>query len=73
MTLSASGQTRSVQWGLGTDKPVTGDYDGDGRADLTVYRDGIWYTLLSSTGSYKIDHWGLAEDKPVAGDYDGER
>lgn len=72
MSLSATGQTRTVQWGLGTDKPVVGDYDGDGKADVTVYRDGLWYILRSSTGSYSIEYWGIAEDRPVAGDYDGD-
>jgi hypothetical protein len=37
------GRFFAAPFGIATDKPVTGDYDGDGQADLAVYRDGIWY------------------------------
>ena len=44
---------RSVtyQWGLSGDVPVPGDFDGDGRTDLAVFRPstGMWFLLKSST------------------------
>ena len=47
------------QWGSSGDVPVPGDYDGDGRTDVTVYRpsDGHWFILKSSTNSTTWDLW----------------
>jgi subtilisin-like proprotein convertase family protein len=48
------------------------DFDGDGRADLSVYRGGNWY-LQQSTAGFTAAQFGLASDKIVPGDYDGDR
>src|SRR5262249_15954688 len=45
----------------------------DGRTDIAVYRNGIWYVLRSSDGVQTAVAWGGApQDIPVPGDYDGD-
>jgi hypothetical protein len=63
-----------MQWGLATDELVPGDYDGDGRTDIAVWRpsDGNWYIFRSSDTSFIAFHNGIAGDTPVPGDYDGD-
>ena len=49
------------------------DFDGDGRADVSVFRPagGIWYLLQSQNG-YAGAQFGLDTDKIVPADYDGD-
>jgi hypothetical protein len=64
---------RSVQWGGATagDQPVVGDYDGDGKTDIAVWRGptGMWYIKTSSTdfADSVAVQWGSStvQDVPV--------
>lgn len=49
------------------------DFDGDGRADLVVFRpsDRIWY-LQNSTSGFFAAQFGLSADKIVPADFDGD-
>jgi len=50
------------------------DFNGDGRAEIGVYRpsEGMWYLQDSVTGAKKYVSFGLNGDEPVLGDYDGD-
>ncbi|MBX3282947.1 MAG: FG-GAP repeat protein, partial [Acidobacteria bacterium] len=58
-------------FGISTDIPAAGDYDGDGKADLAVYRpdaQGLFYILGSSAG-FSVIPFGLAGDIPAPSAY----
>lgn len=73
--LSASGpKLKSEHWGVGGDKMVPGDYDGDSATDIAVWRpqDGTFYVLQSMTDTLLAFQWGVDTDLPVQGDFDGD-
>ena len=49
------------------------DFDGDGKADVSVFRpeSGIWYLLQSQSGFTGLQ-FGAAADRIVPADYDGD-
>jgi hypothetical protein len=75
--------SNGVQWGLTTDKVVPGDYDGDARTDVAVWRpsDGNWYWIRSSSktvgntpgATSSVAKWGTSGDIPQPADYDGDK
>lgn len=64
--------------GFPNDEILTpGDYDGDGKGDISVWRrkptgQCEWHRILSSTGTLVVTYWGLWGDEPVGRDYDGD-
>ena len=66
---SSDGGFTGAQFGAtGTDLLAQGDYDGDGKTDLGVWRDtnGTFYVLRSSNGSLLGAQWGAPNDLPIA-------
>lgn len=65
---------RAIPWGITGDQPVRGDFDGDGRLDVAVFRPAnlIWYVLQSSNGQVRYQNWGASTDTRLPADYDGD-
>ena len=71
--LRSSNSTIQVQaFGQMNDKLVPGDYDGDLKTDIAVFRNGDWFVSQSSNQLVFIRHFGAAGDIPTAADYDGD-
>ncbi|MDQ2746673.1 MAG: FG-GAP-like repeat-containing protein, partial [Acidobacteriota bacterium] len=70
---SSNNASSSVNFGLNTDKIVSGDYDGDGKTDIAVFRpsEGTWY-IQGSTVGFRAVQWGANGDVPAAADYDAD-
>ena len=70
----ATGSGLGLVWGEAGDQPAAGDYDGDGRTDVAVFRPstGVWYIRYAATGTGPALLWGSNGDVSVPGDYDGD-
>ena len=68
----------SFLWGIATDFFVSGDFDADGKDDITVWRPGAatvatFYILNSATSTLRQEAFGQTGDDPtVVGDYNGD-
>jgi hypothetical protein len=68
-----------VPWGLPGDKLVPGDYNGDAKADLAVFRPstGNWHIRSTTGGNAAAPtneiKWGILGDIPQPADYDGDK
>ena len=69
---SSTDTLQETAWGSSTlgDFFAAADYDGDGRADIAVFRAGVWYIIESSTGNYRYEYFGQSGDVPAANDFD---
>ena len=64
-------------YGTAGDIKIFGDWDGDGKPEVGVYNNGIWYLDYNGNGVYdgpvadRTASFGPAGYKPVVGDWDG--
>ena len=70
---SSNNALSTVGFGVTGDKPVVGDFDGDGQSEIALFRpsNNIWYILKTGFGFF-VQTWGEAGDIPVPADYDGD-
>jgi hypothetical protein len=59
--------TTAISWGVSTDLPVTGDWNGDGRTEVGVFRPSVHTFYLKNGTTTTSINWGTSTDKPVTG------
>ena len=73
---SSDGQVTFVQFGASGDLPVASDYDGDGKADVAIFRpngaNGAEWWMQRSTQGLLALQFGSSTDKAVPGDFTGD-
>jgi CSLREA domain-containing protein len=64
----------ALNYGIPSDYPVTGDWDGNGTATIGVYRNGSFYLRNSNTIGFAdvVFVFGAPGDQPIAGDWNGD-
>ena len=77
VTGSSSGIDRYIPYGATGWTQLVGDWNGDGKSEIGIYKDAVWY--LDYGGSGVIDantryyQFGAAGWTPVIGDWNGDK
>ena len=64
--------TTTISYGVSTDLPVTGDWNGDGRTEVGVFRNSTHMFYLKNGTTTTTISWGISTDTPVTGDWNGD-
>jgi hypothetical protein len=75
--ISRLNEIRIQQFGLGDDKVVSRDYQGDQKADFAVWRPSnqtLYHSRLNGdpATNFNAIRWGVSGDVPVVGDFDND-
>ncbi|WP_345309022.1 choice-of-anchor Q domain-containing protein [Candidatus Villigracilis saccharophilus] len=64
----------AINYGLGGDYPIAGDWDGNGTATIGIYRNGSFYLRNSNTVGFAdlVIPFGTPGDQPLVGDWNGD-
>lgn len=74
------GDDRIAAFGITGDTPITGDWNGDGKTEIGVFRKGKWYLDLNGNGKWDgqvaggdlVFNTGVSTDIPLTGDWNGD-
>ncbi len=72
------GIDKCYEFGLASDLPVAGDWNGDGKTEIGVFQEGVWYLDYNGNGVWDgcgtdlCLSFGLPTDIPVTGDWNGD-
>lgn len=78
--LNSTAGVQTLTWGdANRDFPAPGDFEGDGRDDFSLYREGAtagaqseFWVVLSTDLNIRYWAWGVAGDEQIPRDYDGD-
>lgn len=82
LKLTSQGQERAdlidhvFYFGTASDRPIAGDWNGDGISSIGVFREGEWHFDLDGDGRWskgdELAEFGQEGDLPVVGDFNGD-
>jgi hypothetical protein len=72
-SLSSGNPSRTFSFGDSSYQQLTCDFNGDGRTEPVLFREGTWLYRTSMTGTTtQTFNFGQAGDRPLCGDWNGD-